>query len=104
MPLSAPWPPRRSCWVSGGVVASGRVGIGVDVLSLDATRHWLYVASESGTVSIYGLASPGLTRMAEGYLAPNTHVVAVDPASHRVYFPLQNVGGKPMLRVMEPGD
>ena len=27
--------------------------------------------------------------------------VAVDPATHRVYFPLENVGGRPVLRVMD---
>ncbi|HMG27461.1 MAG TPA: YncE family protein, partial [Acidimicrobiia bacterium] len=30
----------------------------------------------------------------------HAHSVAVDPATHRVYFPLQDVGGHPMLRVM----
>lgn len=87
---------------SGRVTDSGSVGIGVDVLSLDAGRHRLYVASESGVVSVYDVARGGLTRSAQGFLALDAHVVAVDPATHRVYFPLQNVGGKPMIRVMEP--
>jgi DNA-binding beta-propeller fold protein YncE len=87
---------------SGQVTGSGPVGIGVDVLSLDAARHRLYVASESGIVSVYDVSDGGLKRIAQGFLAPNAHVVAVDPSTHRVYFPLQSVGGKPMLRVMEP--
>jgi hypothetical protein len=41
-------------------------------------------------------------RIAQAFLHANAHVVAVDPATHRVYFPLQNVGGKPVMRVMEP--
>jgi hypothetical protein len=30
------------------------------------------------------------------------HSVAVDQQTHRVYFPLQNMKGRPVLRVMEP--
>jgi DNA-binding beta-propeller fold protein YncE len=87
---------------SGRVTGSGGVGLGVDVLALDSARHRLYVASESGVLSVYDVSDGGLRRIAQGFLAPNAHVVAVDPATHRVYFPLQNVGGKPVMRVMEP--
>ena len=87
---------------TGRVTGSGAVGVGVDVLALDPAKHWLYVASESGVVSIYDVEHGGLRRIAQAYLALNAHVVAVDPATHRVYFPLQNVGGRPVLRVMEP--
>jgi hypothetical protein len=31
---------------------------------------------------------------------PNAHSVSVDPTTHLVYFPLQDVGGRPRLRVM----
>jgi DNA-binding beta-propeller fold protein YncE len=87
---------------SGRVTGSGPVGIGVDVLSLDAARHRLFVASESGIVSVYDVSRGGLRRIAQGFLALHAHVVAVDQDSHRVYFPLQDVGGKPVIRVMEP--
>ena len=43
-----------------------------------------------------------LTRIAQGFVHLNAHVVAVDPATHRIYFPLQNVGGRPVLRILEP--
>ena len=33
---------------------------------------------------------------------PHAHTVSVDPRSHRVYLPLENVGGRPVLRVLEP--
>jgi DNA-binding beta-propeller fold protein YncE len=87
---------------SGRIRGSGPVGVGVDVLALDAARHRLYVASESGIVSVYDVSSGGLKRVAQAFLALHAHVVAVDPSSHRVYFPLQNVGGRPVIRVMEP--
>jgi hypothetical protein len=32
---------------------------------------------------------------------PHAHTVCVDP-SHLVYFPLQNLDGKPVLRIMKP--
>jgi hypothetical protein len=32
---------------------------------------------------------------------PHAHTVAVDPNSHLVYFPLENVDGHPLLRIME---
>ena len=33
---------------------------------------------------------------------PHAHSVCVDPATHLVYLPLENVGGRPVLRIMEP--
>jgi hypothetical protein len=36
------------------------------------------------------------------YKAPHAHSVAVDPATHRVYLPLENVDGKPVLRILAP--
>jgi len=35
---------------------------------------------------------------------PHVHTVSVDPKSHLVYFPLENVGGRPLLRIMKPAD
>ena len=87
---------------TGDVKDSSGVGIGVDVLALDPGLHRLYAASESGVVSVYDVASRRLRRTAQAFLHLNAHVVAVDPATHRVYFPLQNVDGKPVMRVMAP--
>lgn len=87
---------------SGRVTASGGVGAGVDVLALDAGLHRLYVGSESGVASVYDVGNGGLKRIAQAFVALHAHVVAVDPATHRVYFPLQDVRGRPVLRVMEP--
>ncbi len=87
---------------TGKVEGSGGAGIGVDVLALDPGLHRLYVASESGVVSVYDVAGRRFHRIAQAFVHLNAHVVAVDPATHRVYFPLQNVDGKPVMRVMEP--
>jgi DNA-binding beta-propeller fold protein YncE len=87
---------------TGNVAGSGGTGIGVDVLALDPGLHRLYVASESGVVSVYDVGNRRFHRTAQAFVHLNAHVVAVDAASHRVYFPLQDVGGRPVMRVMEP--
>jgi hypothetical protein len=33
---------------------------------------------------------------------PHAHTVSVDPKTHLVYFPLENIDGRPLLRIMEP--
>jgi pimeloyl-ACP methyl ester carboxylesterase len=40
---------------------------------------------------------------AEGFAGPNAHTVAVDPATHRIFLPLADDNGRPVLRVMAPG-
>ncbi len=70
-----------------------------DVLAFDADLHRLYVAGEEGTVSIFDL-SGGMQKIWEGFVGDNAHVVVVDPETHKVYFPLKNVGGSPALRIM----
>lgn len=77
------------------------VGRGPDVLAFDPGLGWLYVASEAGIVSIFAEAGMGLQRVGE-YRAPHAHSVSVDPATHLVYLPLQDVGGSPVLRIMKP--
>jgi DNA-binding beta-propeller fold protein YncE len=72
-----------------------------DVLAFDQGLHRLYVASESGVVSVLDERDRTLAPKASGKLADNAHTVAVDQTTHRVYFPLQDVGGHPVLRVME---
>jgi hypothetical protein len=36
-----------------------------------------------------------------GYRAPAAHSVAVDPTTHLVYLPLEDVEGKPVLRILQ---
>jgi DNA-binding beta-propeller fold protein YncE len=88
--------------VSGRQMASLPLPPDVDVLAFDAGLSRLYAASETGTVAVFALAADRtLTELGRGFIGPNAHTVAVDPASHRVYFPLANIGGHPVLRVME---
>ena len=76
---------------------------GVDVLAFDPGLGRLYAASETGTVAVFRVSTDGgVAEIAHAFLAPNAHSVAVDPTTHRVYFPLASVDGKPVLRVMRP--
>src|SRR5262249_46555355 len=84
-------------------LASLPLPAGVDVLAFDPDLRRLYAASENGTVAAFAVAAArSVSELGPGFLAPNAHSVAVDPKTHRVYFPLENVGGRPVLRVMAP--
>ena len=80
------------------------VGADPDVLAFDKVFGRLYVSAESGVISIFDEHGKSLVKIGEGFFAANAHSVAVDSSSHRIYFPLQNVGGKPVLRIALPSD
>jgi DNA-binding beta-propeller fold protein YncE len=80
------------------------VGADPDVLAFDAGLRRLYVSAESGIITIFDENDRGLQKVGEGFFAPNAHSVAVDSSTHRVYFPLQNINGKPVLRIAVPSD
>jgi DNA-binding beta-propeller fold protein YncE len=84
------------------VVASYTVGSEPDVLAYDAALGLLYVASESGTLSVFQAAGRSVDKLAEERIGPKAHVVAVDPDTHLVYLPVQNAGGRAVLRIMRP--
>ena len=83
------------------VMATLPVGEGPDVLAFDPGWDRLYVASESGTVSIFD-ARHATLRPVGDYQAPHAHSIAIDPSTHLVYLPLANVNGRPVLRIMAP--
>jgi len=74
-----------------------------DVLAFDAQLQILYVAGESGQVSEFKVSDGKIRKTGESLLAPNAHVVAVHPVTHEVYFPLKDVDGAPVLRIMSGG-
>ena len=61
------------------------------------------MAAESGVVAMFE-ERDGLLGQLGWYRAPRAHTVAVDPTTHRVYLPLANVSGHPVLRVLVPSD
>lgn len=84
------------------VVSSYPVGSHPDVLAVDPDLNRLYVASESGVVSVFSVDGRELHKLGEGRVGPRAHSIVVDVQTHRVYLPLENVEGHPVLRVMEP--
>jgi DNA-binding beta-propeller fold protein YncE len=81
------------------LTAVATVGEEVDVLDVDPQTHRLFVASESGVVSIFDISGGGLKKLEEGFFAQDAHVVGVDRVTHLLYFPLQDIGGRPVLRI-----
>ncbi len=84
-------------------VVTAKVGHGPDVLAVDPGRGWLYVAAESGDLTVFDLGKAGLVTVDSEHVAGGAHSVAVDPSTHRVYFPLAHgPRGRPVLRIMRP--
>lgn len=81
------------------IVASWPTGEDPDVLAYDPSTRRLFVASESGDVSMF-LNGRSVARIAQAFLAPAAHTVAVDSDARLVYFPLENKGGRPQLLIM----
>jgi DNA-binding beta-propeller fold protein YncE len=78
-------------------------GAGPDVLSVDPQGGWLYAAAESGNLVVFDIAQPGLVPVDREHPGDNAHSVAVDPPTHRVFFPLMSgSGGTPVMRIMRP--
>jgi DNA-binding beta-propeller fold protein YncE len=84
-------------------IATHKAGAGPDVLSIDPGLGWLYVAAESGDLTVFDINKPGVVLLGHGHPGANSHSVAVDPATHRVFFPLmKGPNGTPLLRIMKP--
>jgi DNA-binding beta-propeller fold protein YncE len=84
------------------VTASFDVGDGPDVLAYDPALNYVYVAAESGPVSVFKTERERVSKIGTLPIGPNAHVVAVDPVTHKSYFPLKNMGGHTVLRIMVP--
>jgi YVTN family beta-propeller protein len=79
------------------------VGNGPDVLAFDRGLQLLYVACESGSVSVFRHSNGKLQKVGNVNVGPNSHSISVDSETHHAYFPLKNVNGSPVLRIMAPG-
>jgi DNA-binding beta-propeller fold protein YncE len=82
------------------VRATYAVGEDPDVLAFDPGLKQLYVSAESGQVKVFRVNGKTLVSVGE-FSMPHAHTVSVDPETHLVYFPLQDVNGHPVLRIMQ---
>src|SRR5215510_7870369 len=78
------------------------VADGPDVLAFDRGLQLLYFACESGSVSVFRFSTGKLERLGDVKVGANSHSVSVNSETHRAYFPLKNVNGSPVLRIMAP--
>jgi DNA-binding beta-propeller fold protein YncE len=79
------------------------VGDDPDVLAFDTGLRRLYVAAESGVLTIFDVKETGkIETIWSGFYAAGAHTISVDSNSHRVFLPLQNVDGRPVLRIAMP--
>lgn len=85
------------------ILGTYQVGEEPDVLAYDPGLKRLYVSAESGNVTVFQSNDKSLTVLGS-FDMPHAHTVSVDPKTHLVYFPLENVGGHPLLRIMRPVD
>lgn len=85
------------------VTSEHAVGKEPDVLAFDPSLRRLYVASESGVVTVLSELD-GRLKLLGTYRAPEAHSVAVNPGTHEVYLPLANIRGRPVLRILAPAD
>jgi hypothetical protein len=83
------------------VLEQHKTGETPDVLAWDPEWRRLYVASEGGVLSAFWLDGASLKPVGE-VRAPHAHTVSVDPRTHRVYLPLENMDGRPLVRIYEP--
>jgi DNA-binding beta-propeller fold protein YncE len=85
------------------VIDHQSVGESPDMLVYDAGAHRVYVAAESGWVSVFDHSRGHLTPRGSAHLADGAHSLALDPATHHSYFPIpKGAGGGPVLSEFEP--
>lgn len=85
------------------VLATLPLGHDPDVLADDAGLKRLYVASESGMLSVFDLSTPAKpVKLGDAFVGAHAHSVAVDPGTHRLFLPLSDLNGAAVLRILEP--
>ncbi len=85
-------------------IGVSNVGKDPDVLTFDPQLGYLYVASESGVVSLFRVRERKIEKLGDFPVGRNAHSVEVDPQTHFVYFPLLKVDKGPVLRIMKPAN
>ena len=73
---------------------------GADVVMVDPGLGRIYVACSSGAISVFQMDDPTHFRKLEDFLVePKIHSLAVDPRTHRVYAPAEQVEGRPASKM-----
>ncbi|PYM11101.1 MAG: hypothetical protein DMD81_27935 [Candidatus Rokuibacteriota bacterium] len=73
---------------------------GADVVMVDPGLRRIYVACSSGAISVFQMDDPTHFRKLEDFpVEPKIHSLAVDPRTHRVYAPAEQVEGRPASKM-----
>ena len=89
--------------INRNVIDHHGVGETPDVVAYDPGPNRVYVAAESGWVSIFDDDHGRLTVRGSAYLADGAHSLALDPATHHTYIPIaKDRNDSPVLREYEP--
>jgi len=89
--------------INRNVIDHHGVGETPDVLASDAGANRVYVAAESGWVSIFDQDHGHLTERGSAYLADGAHSLALHPTTHHTFIPIpKDHNGSPVLREYEP--
>jgi len=89
--------------VNRNVIDHHGVGETPDVLAYDDGAKRVYVAAESGWVSIFDHDHGHLSERGSAYLADGAHSLALDPTTHHTFIPIpKDHNGSPVLREYEP--
>ena len=88
---------------AGTILASFPIGAGNDAVKFDPASKLAFASNADGTLAVVqengaNAFSPVQTVRTQ----TGARTMAVDPKTHLVYFPLLNVNGSPVLRVMRP--
>jgi hypothetical protein len=84
-------------------IATARTGTAPDVLAIDQGLGWLYVAAESGDLTVFDIDAKAASLIGHDRPGAHSHTVSVDAPTHRVFFPLmKGPKGTPVLRIMRP--
>ena len=81
-------------------VASLPMAEGGDVIAYDPGLGRIYVACYSGTISVFQEDdAQHFRKLGDVQVEKKVHSLAVDPSTHRLYVPQQEIGGKPAARI-----
>ena len=88
---------------SGKITADLAIGHDPDVLAADPGLKRLYIASESGMLSVIDTRDAARpVKLGDVMIGEDAHSVAVDPTSHHLFLPLRNLNGKAVMRILAP--
>jgi hypothetical protein len=77
-----------SDYVSGKVVATAPIGMGVDGTAFDASSGDIFAAGADGTLTVIHQDSPDQYHVVETVKTPEaSRNLGLDPTSHRLYLP-----------------